>query len=141
METEFFSQNENETAAIAVKLATEIESKSLICLYGDLGAGKSVFARAFIQSLMPCDTDVPSPTFTLLQTYESKKTTLYHYDLYRLEYPKEVYELDWENALYDGITIVEWPSKLGDLLPDRRIDVTLEPINHTTRKIIIHDRT
>lgn len=139
-QTEYTSKSEENTAQIARELATNITGPALICLYGDLGAGKSLFARRFIQHLIQADIEVPSPTFTLVQNYDCDQGFIYHYDLYRLEDPEEIYELDWESALSDAITIVEWPTRLGALLPARRIDVKITPINQTTRRIEIDDR-
>ncbi len=71
------------------------------------------------------DLIVPSPTFTLVEVYETARGTYWHFDLYRLETPQQVYELGWEEALAEGIVLVEWPQRLGDLLP-KHLSVTLE---------------
>ncbi|MCK6417999.1 MAG: tRNA (adenosine(37)-N6)-threonylcarbamoyltransferase complex ATPase subunit type 1 TsaE [Alphaproteobacteria bacterium] len=99
-----------------------------ITLQGPLGAGKSVFARALIRHLAN-DTalDVPSPTFTLLQTYDTPDGTVWHYDLYRLGSPTDIYELGWEEALQARLILIEWPERLGALLPQRRLDITMTP--------------
>jgi tRNA threonylcarbamoyladenosine biosynthesis protein TsaE len=98
----------------------------VIALKGDLGTGKTVFARAFIRALCGADTEVPSPTFTLVQTYDLDATgTLYHFDLYRLEDPEEALELDVDDAFADGISLIEWPERLGPFLPQEYLEVTL----------------
>lgn len=141
MSMEYQTSDEKETAALAASLAQECKSPSLYCLYGDLGAGKSVFARSFIQALTSAEEDVPSPTFTLVQTYDTAKGPLHHFDLYRLEHPEETDELGWDEALSQSIVIVEWPQRLGNLLPPSRIDIHIDVENENTRKITIDDKT
>ena len=131
------SHSETETGQIASDLAKDASPGNVYCLYGDLGAGKTVFARAFIQSLTGAETEVPSPTFTLVQTYDTSKGPLYHFDLYRIQDPEEIYELGWDDALSDGIVLIEWPQRLGHALPARRTDVTLNTETDTSRKIDI----
>lgn len=98
----------------------------MIALQGDLGVGKTVFARAFIRALCGQLTEVPSPTFTLVQSYDSSGgESLYHFDLYRLEDPEEALELNIDDAFADGISLIEWPQRLGDLLPRDHLQVTL----------------
>lgn len=120
------SNNEEETAQHARAFAATLRMGDVVCLYGDLGLGKSVFARALIRHLVGDATlDVPSPTFTLVQLYDTQTGPLWHFDLYRLKEPDEVYELGWEEALAEAINIIEWPEKLGSLLPARRINIHL----------------
>ena len=101
----------------------------MVALEGDLGAGKTTFARALIAAFaaearqMP--PEVPSPTFTLMQTYDFPRATIWHFDLYRIERPEDAYELGIEEALADGIALIEWPERLGPLLPARHIGVRL----------------
>lgn len=135
------SHSEAETAAIARTFSKTLKQGDVIALYGDLGAGKSVFARGVIRALTGEDVEVPSPTFTLLQTYDSALGVLYHFDLYRIKTPQEVFELGWEDAQAEGIILIEWPQRLGALLPRRRTDVTLETQNPDTRKITIDAKT
>ena len=101
----------------------------MVALAGDLGAGKTTFARALIAAFAAeagqAPPEVPSPTFTLVQTYEFPRATLWHFDLYRIERPQDALELGIEEALAEGIALIEWPERLGPLLPARRIAVTL----------------
>lgn len=126
------------TGALAARLAARLSPPALVALNGDLGAGKSAFARAFVQAaqraagLMP--EPVPSPTFTLVQEYEAGRLTIRHFDLYRLSEPGEVHELGFDEALSDGIALVEWPERLGPLLPAERIDLLLEWIDEDRRR-------
>lgn len=122
----YHSGDEAETARLAGLLASGLARGRPVCLWGDLGMGKSVFARAVIRALAGDESlDVPSPTYTLVQEYESPQGLLFHFDLYRLSSPEEVYELGWDDALAQGIAIVEWPERLGTLLPLLRCDVRL----------------
>ncbi len=116
--------DESETAILAARVVPLARRGDILALWGDLGSGKSVFARGFIRAACGED-DVPSPTFTLVQSYEAATFTIHHFDLYRLEFPEEAYELDIEDAFAEGVSLVEWPDRLGSLLPSERLDVIL----------------
>jgi tRNA threonylcarbamoyladenosine biosynthesis protein TsaE len=116
--------DERATAALARRVSALAEPGDVIALKGDLGAGKTTFARAFIRARGGGE-EVPSPTFTLLQTYELDPTVVWHFDLYRLRYPEEAWELGIEEAFNGGISLIEWPERLGPLLPERRLVVSL----------------
>ncbi len=134
------ADSEAQTIQEAIAVAKTLRPGDLVLLHGDLGAGKTVFARAIIRALTgQNDLEVPSPTFTLLQTYDTPLGPVNHYDLYRLKDPDEVYELGWEESLSGGITIVEWPERLGPLLPAQRLDITLSNVKNKpdVRKIEI----
>jgi len=115
------------TAALAARLAAVARPGDVVALHGTLGMGKTTFARAFIRRLADAEEEVPSPTFTLVQSYDTPAGVIWHFDLYRLDRPEDVWELGFEDALYDGITLVEWPERLGDALPARRLDLHLLP--------------
>lgn len=138
MITEFITESENDTIRLATDIAYKLEAPAVLTLSGALGAGKSVFARAIIRALTgnPAE-EVPSPTFTLVQTYETAHGPLRHFDLYRLEKPEEVLELDWDDAMFDGLSLIEWPDKAGNFLPEDRIDISLEIIADQKRRITI----
>ncbi len=104
-----------DTKNCAISLAENAKVTDVFLLEGDLGLGKTTFARFFIQHLCGSHTIVPSPTFTLVQTYDSPKGIIYHYDLYRLENYEEVYELGIEESFYYGICLVEWPERVSSL--------------------------
>lgn len=103
----------------------------VLALWGDLGAGKTTLARGFIASVVPTEEAVPSPTFTLVQTYPAEidgtPVEIWHFDLYRLKSAEEAYEVGIEEAFATGISLIEWPERLGSLLPRQRLDVTLSP--------------
>lgn len=116
--------DEDATATLATRLAALARPGDVIALEGELGAGKTSFARAFIHA-RGGDEAVPSPTFTLLQTYDLPDGTVWHFDLYRLRTPEEAWELGIEDAFERGISLIEWPERLGVLLPARRLRVEL----------------
>jgi tRNA threonylcarbamoyladenosine biosynthesis protein TsaE len=118
--------DETATATLAAALARQAGPGDVVTLAGPLGAGKTSFARAFLAALGVRD-EVPSPTFTLVQTYETAIATVWHFDLYRLTSPDEVHELGLDEALVDGIVLIEWPERLGTLLPRERLEIVLEP--------------
>lgn len=117
--------DEAATADLAAALAPILRPGDVVALDGDLGAGKTAFARALINALPGEPEDVPSPTFTLVQTYERGGIEIWHFDLYRLEDPEEALELGIEDAFLDAVSLIEWPDKLGPLLPRSLLRVTL----------------
>lgn len=116
--------DERATAALAAALAALARTGDIFALSGELGTGKTVFARAFLRALGVGE-DVPSPTFTLVQAYETEAGPVYHFDMYRLEKPEDAFELGIEDAFADAISLIEWPDRLGALLPSRRLDIAL----------------
>ncbi len=137
----FHTHSEEETIKLAKSYAKKLIKGDIVFLEGTLGAGKSVFARSLIREVTQTpDLNVPSPTFTLLQTYTSSLGEIYHYDLYRLKSPDEIYELEWEEALNEGIVLLEWPQKLKNIKLHKtvkHIHFSIEDDN--SRKIILSD--
>jgi tRNA threonylcarbamoyladenosine biosynthesis protein TsaE len=115
--------DETATAELAARISALAEPGDVIALKGDLGTGKTSFARAFIRARSNRDTEVPSPTFTLAQVYEIRPAVIWHFDLYRLASPEEAWELGIEDAFSDGISLIEWAERLGPLLPERRLEI------------------
>ena len=118
------------TTALGRTLAPLLEAGEAVLLYGPLGMGKSTLARGLIRALTTPDEDVPSPTFTLVQFYESDPPVA-HFDLYRLTRPEEAFEIGLDEALDDGLAVIEWPERLGEdpgrfLGPDRLTIVLAE---------------
>lgn len=125
----------------AKELANHIKSPMCIALWGDMGAGKTTFAKALIRALLKDDNVViPSPTFTLVQVYPTDKGEVWHSDLYRLHDPEETLELGLLEAFQKAICIIEWPDRLGNLLPTKRIDIYLEIHDENHRSITIEDK-
>ncbi len=113
------------TAALGSALAGLLRKGDVLALAGDLGAGKSTLARSIIQTLMQSPLTVPSPSFTLVQHYESPQGRLAHYDWYRLKEAEEVLELGFEDDCLDAITLVEWPEQGASFLPATTLWITL----------------
>ncbi len=124
---------------LAEDAAFAVRRGDLITLSGDLGAGKTTFARAFIRALANgAREEVPSPTFTLVQTYATARMPVAHFDLYRLTMPSELDELGLDLALKQGVALIEWPERAGGILPHSRLEVLLEDDDHgATRRVTL----
>jgi tRNA threonylcarbamoyladenosine biosynthesis protein TsaE len=122
-EGDFRLPAETDTQRLGAAIAAELKRGEAVCLSGPLGAGKSTLARALIQALAGPETEVPSPTFTLVQSYVAPALVLAHFDLYRLSGPDEVTELGLDEALDEGAAVIEWPERLGRRLPPDRLDI------------------
>lgn len=109
--------DENATTAFAAQVAPLLRPGDTLLLEGDIGAGKSAFSRSLIRACLGRMEDVPSPTFTLVQTYEAPVCDIWHCDLYRLSHPDEAFELGLEEAFETAICLIEWPDRLGDAAP------------------------
>ena len=129
-------QNEAETAAFGVRLAATLRTGDVVRLEGPLGAGKSTLARGLIRAASGA-TDVPSPTFTLVETYETDSAAIWHFDLFRLEDRSEVWELGLEDALETGIALIEWPERIDGMLPEDALRLVLSVEEGDTRQLRI----
>lgn len=114
---QLFFSSPDQTALLAKRLGALLVSGDTLLLSGGIGAGKTHFARELIQSLQDQPEDVPSPTFTLVQTYDTASGEVWHSDLYRLNAVDEVIELGLLDAFETAICLVEWPDRLDDLAP------------------------
>lgn len=131
----------DETQTWALKFAHILQKGDIIALQGDLGVGKTTFCRFLIQGLNPIFTEIPSPTFTLVQTYEMPKGSLWHFDCYRLNRPEDAIELGIEEAFHTGISLIEWPEKISPLLPPSTLFLTFELHLETRTLKIFGDST
>ena len=113
------------TARLGAAIAKALRVGDTVCLFGPLGAGKSTLARGLIRALTRPEEDVPSPTFTLVQTYEAGELTIAQFDLYRLAKTSEIDELGLDEALDEGVAIIEWPERLEGRLPPDRLDIVI----------------
>lgn len=127
MEIDTFSPEE--THAAGRRVAQELEPGTVICLVGDLGAGKTVFAQGIAEGL-GIGEPVCSPTFTLIQEYGGGRLPLYHFDVYRIDGPWDMDDLGYEEYFYgDGVCLVEWGSLIEELLPENTIYVNIAKDN------------
>lgn len=140
MEIKVTSQNEQTTRQIAKKYAMSIKSPCVISLEGDLGAGKTTFAKGFAEGLGVTST-VTSPTFTVMNEYAGKNMPLYHFDMYRLSSCEEAINCGFEEYFdltkLKGVVLVEWASNVEGLLPALHIVVSFKKVDDTTREIAI----
>ncbi len=113
-----------DTSELARRFAELLEPGDTLLLEGDIGAGKTHFARGLIQSILQVPEDVPSPTFTLVQQYDTEKGEVWHADLYRLNSPDEVIELGLLDAFEDAICLIEWPDRLAELRPNTALTMS-----------------
>ncbi len=118
-------KDEAATQAFGAWLAPFLRAGDVVLLKGALGAGKTTWARGLICSLIG-DVEVPSPTYTLLQTYTAPDFEIWHFDLYRLQQEQEVWELGIEEALDDGVCLIEWPERIDGLLNGTELVVELK---------------
>jgi len=113
--------------ALGAALIPQLSAGQTVCLTGGLGAGKTTLVRGMIQSVLG-DIDVPSPTYTLVQTYDMPNYELWHCDMYRLDRPEDGYELGLMDAFEEAVCLIEWPDKLGELVPKgaMRIEIAFD---------------
>lgn len=132
------TKNREETQRVGRGLAKKIKDGEIVCLYGDLGAGKTTLAQGIARGL-GIKQDVLSPTFILMRRYDLKNRFFYHIDLYRLNDLEEIKGLGIEEIVEDtnNIVLIEWPEKIAHLLPRRRWEIKFETISENERKIEI----
>ena len=116
--------NVSATQRLAAQIAAQAHCGDVIALSGDLGSGKTTFARYFLRA-RGIEGEVPSPTFTLVQIYEVAPATIWHFDLYRIAARDDALELGIDEAFANGISLIEWPDRIADLLPSHRLDIHL----------------
>ena len=121
----FDTKSADETFSFAQKIGETCKPGTVIGLTGDLGTGKTVFARGFARGLGITE-PVVSPTFTILHGYEGGRLPMWHFDVYRIEDPDEMYEIGYEDCFFgDGVSLVEWASQIGELIPEDAVHVTI----------------
>jgi len=125
------------TEALAATVAALVRAGDAILLEGPLGAGKTTFARAFLRAASAdLRLEVPSPTFTLVQSYDTRVGAVHHFDLWRIHDPSALHELGWDAALSD-IVLLEWPERLGALRPVDALTVALHLVGTTQRRAVL----
>lgn len=131
------TEGPEETRAFGTLLANRLQAGDVLLLTGDLGAGKSELTRGIAKGLGVTET-VTSPTFTILNVYESGKIPLYHFDWYRLQDSDELYDMGMDEYLGgDGIAVVEWPERCEDAIPEKHLMIRIDTIDENTRKITL----
>ena len=136
MQKTLISNDPRETTALATRLKESLQNGDVILLTGEIGAGKSHFARSLIQAAMDNIEEVPSPTFTLVQTYDTLVGSIWHADLYRLSDQSEVFELGLIDAFGNDIVLIEWPDRLGYLEPQDALTIELVILENDKREVI-----
>ena len=139
----FEAQNLDETAAFAAHVAVRLRARDVLALDGDLGAGKTTFVRALVAALGGVARQVSSPTFVLLNVYETPRGSVYHLDAYRVNGADELDAIGFAELLDDptGLTIVEWPSRAAEALPADRWELRIETTGKTSRRFTLHRTT
>lgn len=132
----FSTKSSEQTADLAAQIGVQLRPGDTLLLEGDIGAGKTHFARSLIHSLQDAPEDVPSPTFTLIQVYETRAGLLWHADLYRLSGPDEIVETGLLDAMADAICLIEWPDRLGPDAPDTALRLSFSQGNADTAREI-----
>jgi tRNA threonylcarbamoyl adenosine modification protein YjeE len=117
-------ENLDDTTRLGARIAGALAPGDVVALHGDLGAGKTALARTILQALGVTG-PMPSPTFTLVQSYETARLLVHHYDLYRIEDESELEELGFEDCLNDGAALIEWPERAGTRLPSDALQLRL----------------
>ena len=116
-------RSEADTIALAAKISPVLRTGDVILLSGEIGAGKSFLCRAILRQLFGENLEVPSPTFSIVQSYEDDALECWHCDLYRLTNPLEAIELGLDDAFETAICLIEWPDRLGDLIPPNALSI------------------
>ena len=137
--TKIYSESEEQTELFAQKIAGKLMPGAILILNGEMGSGKSVFARGIIHGLGYSGT-VTSPTFTLMNAYEGGVLPVYHFDLYRLNTPEQLYDIGYDEFLYgSGISLIEWAQRMENLYPEQHIAISIEKTGIFTRTITVQD--
>ncbi|MBO4767522.1 MAG: tRNA (adenosine(37)-N6)-threonylcarbamoyltransferase complex ATPase subunit type 1 TsaE [Lachnospiraceae bacterium] len=120
------SNSAEETFHYGQLLGEKVPAGTIVCLNGDLGVGKTVFAKGVARGLGVSE-PVSSPTFTIVQEYREGRIPLYHFDVYRIEDPEEMYEIGYEEYFFgDGVCLIEWAEQIRELIPASAVSVTIE---------------
>ena len=120
--TRITAKNEQEMLALGARIGAVLRAGDTVALTGELGAGKTTLIRGLIQAKLP-EIEVPSPTYTLVQTYDFPDYELWHCDLYRLKHPDEVFEIGLMDAFGEAVCLLEWPDKIGGYLPEDALNL------------------
>jgi tRNA threonylcarbamoyladenosine biosynthesis protein TsaE len=140
MEKKFTTTSPEQTIVAGKEFVSELKPGDVVCLYGELGAGKTHFVKGMAAGLGIDQDEVHSPTFTLIHEYLGD-LPLYHFDCYRMESPQEALEIGVEEYFYgDGICVIEWPERIETLIPPEAIRVSILAPDKNTRKFVIRKK-
>jgi len=131
----FHSRNPEETHSWAIRLAKKLKPGDILCLYGNLGSGKTTFVKGLAEGLKIKPNSVSSPTFVLMNAYDGR-LALYHFDFYRIEHQEEIVGIGYDEFLFGkGVAVVEWAERFGKYLPPERLDLHFDYVGETGRTI------
>ena len=120
------TNSEKETFELGKNLGEQAKAGQIFCLNGDLGVGKTVFTQGFAKGL-GIEENVNSPTFTIIQVYEEGRIPLYHFDVYRIGDPEEMYEIGYEDYFFgEGVCLIEWSKLIEELIPEEAINIEID---------------
>lgn len=120
------TNSEKETFELGKNLGEQAKAGQIFCLNGDLGVGKTVFTQGFAKGLS-IEENVNSPTFTIIQVYEEGRIPLYHFDVYRIGDPEEMYEIGYEEYFFgEGVCLIEWSKLIEELIPEEAINIEID---------------
>ena len=134
---EYILYNEDDSINLAIQISNNIKPDDVLTFSGDLGSGKTFLCRQIIKQLCGQATNVTSPTFNLLQIYDWKNCSIYHYDLYRLKDISEIYELGIEEAFTSNVCLIEWPELIDTILPNNTTALNIEIIDYNKRRVFV----
>ena len=136
----YVSKSASETRRLGVRFAEELKAGSIVALYGTLGAGKTEFVKGICEGLGVEDSVVNSPTFTIVNEYDTGALVIYHFDAYRLKSVQEFYEFGYHDYFFgDGVCLIEWPDRVEELLPDEIMRVRLTHVGENQRELVLLD--
>lgn len=133
---EFYSNSEKETEEIGAMIAKECSDLDFVALYGEMGSGKTVFVRGFVNKLVPC-ARVSSPTYAVLNVYEGENRVINHFDMFRITSEEDLYSTGYEEALEQGITLCEWPENIPESLPSSYLKIVFEKVGTDGRRLLV----
>lgn len=138
MEKKYITNNARETELFGSKLAERLKKDSFVALYGDMGAGKTVFVRGVVEKLIPEAVRlVHSPTFALVNEYVGSEYRIYHFDMYRISDDDELYAIGFDDYFGGGIIITEWSENIPDSIPSDAVRVSIKPLDENRREITL----
>jgi tRNA threonylcarbamoyladenosine biosynthesis protein TsaE len=139
LKMQLVSRSCDDTIKIGRRLAGGLRQGDIICLFGELGSGKTVLTQGIAEGIGFKRHQISSPTFVIIRQHEQGKLPLYHFDLYRLRSSEDIQALGYEEYFFgEGVSVVEWPDRLGCLLPNEYLRIEIEVISENSRRFCLH---